>query len=166
MVGPTVIATASREETGDWCKQLGADYVINHRQEVTPQLQEIGFNGVHYIFCLNDTDGHWNSMAESILPQVKICSIVETTEKLDLNLLKSKSVTFVWELMYTRSMYQTEDMIKQHELLNTTSKLFEQGILRSTLTETLSPINANNLRQAHAKVESGKMIGKIVLEGF
>ncbi|MEB2278088.1 zinc-binding alcohol dehydrogenase family protein [Bacillus sp. ILBB4] len=165
-LGLTVIATASREETEDWCKQLGADYVINHRQEFTPQLQKIGFNGVHYIFCLNDTDGHWNSMAEAILPQGKICSIVENSENLDLNLLKSKSVTFVWEFMYTRSMYQTEDMIKQHELLNQTSKLFDEGILRSTLTETVSPLNANNLRQVHAKVESGKMIGKIVLEGF
>lgn len=165
-LGLTVIATASREETEDWCKQLGADYVINHRQEFAPQLQKIGFNGVHYIFCLNDTDGHWNSMAEAILPQGKICSIVENSENLDLNLLKSKSVTFVWEFMYTRSMYQTEDMIKQHELLNQTSKLFDEGILRSTLTETVSPINANNLRQVHAKVESGKMIGKIVLEDF
>lgn len=164
--GLTVIATASRQNTIAWCKQMGADHVINHYESFLPQLREIGLSGVNYIFCLNETTGHWDNMIEAILPQGKICSIVAASQNLDLNLLKSKSVTFVWELMYTRSMYQTEDMIKQHELLSEASQLFDKGILQCTLVEALSPIHAENLKIAHAKVESGKMIGKLVLETF
>ncbi|WP_019122359.1 zinc-binding alcohol dehydrogenase family protein [Brevibacillus massiliensis] len=164
--GLTVIATASRRESIDWCRKLGADTVIDHRQELLPQLQAAGFPGVHYIFCLNDTSGHWNNMADSILPQGKICSIVRAKQIPDLNVFMNKSVTFAWERMFTRSMYQTDDLIKQHELLEQASHLFDEGILQSTMTEVLSPICAERLRQAHAKVEFGRMIGKLVLEGF
>lgn len=164
--GLTVIATASRIETEEWVKNVGADHVINHHDSLKEQLNNLQIEEVDYIFCLNNTDQHWEGMSEVIKPQGMICSIVENKEPLDLNLLKSKSVTFVWEFMFTRAMYQTEDMQKQQLLLNTISDLIDQGTLRTTLNQTLSPINAENIKKAHKAVESGKTIGKIVLEHF
>ncbi|WP_191565622.1 zinc-binding alcohol dehydrogenase family protein [Metabacillus idriensis] len=164
--GFTVIATASRAETEEWVKNYGADQVINHHNPIKDELNRIDMKEVDYIFCLNNTDQHWEGMSEVIKPQGMICSIVENKDPLDLNLLKSKSITFVWEFMFTRAMYQTEDMRKQHLLLNTISELIDQGIIRTTLNQTLSPINAENIKKAHQAVESGKTIGKIVLEHF
>ncbi|MCY9112330.1 zinc-binding alcohol dehydrogenase family protein [Bacillus atrophaeus] len=162
--GLTVAATASREETKDWCFKMGADHVINHHQELLPQLKAAGIKGTEYILCLNDTDGHWKGMADIILPQGTICSIVENQHPLDLNLLKSKSAGFVWEFMFTRAMFQTDDMIKQREILTKAAKSFDQGKLRHTLTTVLKPFSAEQLKKAHAKLESGKMIGKLVVE--
>ncbi|NBD25180.1 zinc-binding alcohol dehydrogenase family protein [Paenibacillus glycinis] len=164
--GLTVIGTASRPESAQWARDHGADHIIDHRQPFAAQLQALGFAHVDYIFCLNLTEQHWANMAEAIAPQGKICSIVETAELLDLTLLKNKSVTFAWELMFTRALYQTPDMIEQHRLLNQVADKLESGELRTTLTERMAPINAANLRKAHAKVESGSTIGKIVLERF
>ncbi|MFD2655595.1 zinc-binding alcohol dehydrogenase family protein [Gracilibacillus thailandensis] len=166
LAGLKVIATASREESKKWVEELGADYTINHHQSLLPQIQKFGFNHVDYVFCLNNTDQHWDGMGEVIVPQGKVCSIVENQEPLDLNVLKNKSVTFVWEFMFTRSMYHTVDMIKQHELLTKLSELIDDGKIQTTLKETISPINAINLRKAHEMVETGKMIGKVVLEQF
>jgi NADPH2:quinone reductase len=165
-VGLTVIGTASRAESIAWIKQLGADHVINHFEPFHAQLKHIGLDHVSYIFCLNNTDSHWSHMAEAIAPQGKICSIVETKQPLDLNVIRKKSVTFVWELMFTRPMYGTEDMDQQHLLLNELAKLIDGGLVISTMTERLEPIHAANLRFAHAKIEQGHMIGKLVIENF
>ena len=162
----TVIATASRPETNEWCLSLGADHLIDHHQPLLAQLQEKGIGEVDYILCLNDTDGHFKGMAEAIKPQGTICTIVENQHHLDIQLLKNKSAAFVWEFMFTRPMYKTSDMMKQHELLKEASTLFEEKKLTHTLTKVLSPINAANLKQAHQTLEQGKMIGKFVLEGF
>lgn len=159
-----VIATASRTETTDWCRKHGADHCINHHQPMDKELEALGLKQVDYIFCLNDTDQHWQMMCQLIAPQGKICSIVETKEPVDLDLLKSKSATFVWEFMYTRSMYQTEDMAAQQKLLDTVAEHVDQGTLVSTVNEVISPINAQNLRKAHKQLESGSTIGKLVLE--
>ncbi len=164
--GLTVIGTASRQESRVWATDLGADYVINHYEEFIPQLKIIGFEAVDYILCLNSTQEYWANMAEAIAPQGTICSIVETDEPINLTLLKNKSVTFVWEFMFTRSMYQTEDMNEQHKLLNRIAILVDSNLLKTTISEILYPINADNLRKAHAILENGKTIGKIVLEGF
>lgn len=162
--GLNVIATASRIETENWVKDFGADYVINHHESFKEQLQKVEIEHVDYILCLNNTDQHWKSMGDVIKPQGKICSIVENENPLDLNVLKSKSATFVWESMFTRSMYQTEDMIKQHLLLNKISELIDNGIIKTTMNKKLSPINAESIRKAHELVETGRMIGKIVIE--
>lgn len=162
----SVIGTASRPESVKWAKEHGADFVINHFQSFVPQLKEIGYEHVDYILCFNTTEKHWNNMAEAIAPQGKICSIEETDELIDITLLKNKSVTFVWELMFTRSMFQTDDMIEQHHLLNKVSELIDQKRIKTTVTEVLSPINAENLRKAHATLEAGRTIGKIVLKDF
>lgn len=157
-----VIATASRDESRDWCFQLGANDVINHRNPVNEELAVLNSPAVDYILCLNNTEQHWPAMAEAIKPQGHICSIVETSG-VDLDLLKSKSATFVWEFMFTRSMYTTPDMIEQQRLLNAISDLVDKGALITTLGKTLRPINAENLRKAHVMIERGNSIGKVVL---
>jgi zinc-binding alcohol dehydrogenase family protein len=166
IAGLSVIATASRKETAAWCKDLGADYVVNHRDDIVAQVRSLGMEHADYVLCLNATDQHWNSMAELVAPQGHIVSIVETTKPVNLGLLKSKSVTFTWEMMFTRSMYETEDMIEQHHLLNEISRLIDAGTLITTFEQFLGLINAKNLRAAHAQIESGSTIGKIVLENW
>ena len=164
--GLTVIGTATRPESINWTREHGAHYVIDYRQPFPPQLQQTGSECADYIFCLNSTDANWDNMVASIAPEGKICSIVETDKLLNLTALQQKSATFAWEFMFTRSMYQTPDMIKQHDVLNAVADLVDAGRIKTTLGERLSPIDAATLRQAHAKVEEGHTIGKIVLENF
>ncbi|MGB7595922.1 MAG: zinc-binding alcohol dehydrogenase family protein [Erysipelotrichaceae bacterium] len=164
--GLTVIGTASRPESIQWVKAHGADAVINHYEAFKSQLTELSIQGVEYILCLNATATHWNNMAEVIKPQGSICSIVDTDAPINLNLLKPKSVGFTWEFMFTRSMFKTEDMIKQHLLLNDLSAMIDLGVIKTTVNQVMSPINAQNLRKAHKSLEEGRTIGKIVLSGF
>ncbi len=166
--GINVIATASRSESVEWCKKMGADFVINHNKDLRSQIKElVGITYTDYILCLNDTDGHFDSMKQLVAPQGKICSIVETKAPIDLGgILRQKSATFVWEVMFTRSLFQTPDMIAQHHLLNTVADLIDNKKIKTTLMDLLSPINAENLHKAHKKLESGTTIGKIVLSGF
>jgi zinc-binding alcohol dehydrogenase family protein len=166
LAGLSVIATASRPETVKWVLDLGADKVIDHRQPIPAQLFALGRREVDFIANFSNTDAYWDVMAETIRPHGRIVSIVESARPLDLNLLKSQSATFVWEFMFTRSMYQTPDIAVQGHLLNEVAALIEAAKLHTTLTETLSPINAENLRAAHAKAESGRAIGKLVLSNW
>jgi len=166
LAGLTVIATASRPESIEWVKELGAHQVVNHHHDLATQMAAMNMAQVDYILCNNDTDRYFSIMAELIKPQGRICSIVETTRPVDLGLLKNKSATFVWEFMFTRAMFQTPDMIRQHQILNLVSGLITEGTLKTTVNERLSPINAANLRTAHAQLESGTTIGKIVLSGW
>ncbi len=161
-----VIATASRPESQAWCRKMGADDVIDHTQSMPPQLQKLHRPMVEYIFNTSHIDHYWKIMGEIIMPQGRICGIVESSGSVDLNVLKSKSATFVWEFMFTRSMYQTEDMIEQHHLLTRIAEWVDSQQIQSTLAKTLSPINSANLRQAHATLESGRMVGKLVLAGW
>jgi zinc-binding alcohol dehydrogenase family protein len=162
----TIVATASRPESSDWCRQLGAQHVVDHTQDIPVQLQALGLPQVDYVLCLNDTDSHFPAMAQVVAPQGKICSIVENAGPLEIGLLKSKSATFVWEFMFTRAMYGTPDMIAQHKLLTEVARLVDAGTLRTTVGEVIGPINAVNLRRAHAQLEGGRTIGKLVLAGF
>ncbi|MFA6179728.1 MAG: zinc-binding alcohol dehydrogenase family protein [Candidatus Methylopumilus sp.] len=166
LAGLTVIATASRPESIEWVKELGAHQVVNHHHDLATQMAAMNMAQVDYILCNNDTDRYFSIMAELIKPQGRICSIVETTRPVDLGLLKNKSATFVWEFMFTRAMFQTPDMVRQHQILNLVSGLVDEGTLKTTVNERLSPINAANLRRAHAQLESGSTIGKIVLSGW
>ena len=166
LAGLIVIATASRSPTRDWVLELGADYVVDHRQPLPEQLSAFDHTEVDYIANFNNTDAYWAIMSEVIRPEGKIVSIVENEKPLDLSTLKAKSATFAWEFMFTRSMFQTHDIQQQHELLNRAARLIDAGKLRTTLTETLTPINASNLRDAHARLESGRMIGKLALVGW
>ncbi|TXH04080.1 MAG: zinc-binding alcohol dehydrogenase family protein [Nevskiaceae bacterium] len=161
-----VIATASRPESVEWCRAMGADEVIDHRGYLASQLQERGIEGVDWILCCNDTDQHFAAMAVAIQPQGLICALVDSVQPHDLTVLKAKSAGFVWESMFTRSRFRTADMVEQHKILNRVADLIDGGEIRSTLGEVLGRIDAATLRQAHARIESGRSIGKLVLEGF
>ena len=166
VAGLSVITTASRPETVAWCRELGADEVVDHRGDLLANLKAMGIEAVDYILCCNDTDQHFPALAKLIVPQGIICTIVENARPLPVELLKSKSAAFAWEFMFARSMFQTPDMIEQHRLLNQVAELIDAGTLRTTLKGVLGPINAATLKQAHAQLESGKAIGKLVLKGF
>ncbi|MCG8285441.1 zinc-binding alcohol dehydrogenase family protein [Acinetobacter seifertii] len=161
----TIIATASRPETKEWVKPLGADYVLDHREPLAPQIKQLGLNAPSYVFSTTQTDQHLSDIVELIAPQGHF-GLIDDPEQLDIKPFKSKSVSVHWEFMFTRSMFQTADMQKQSELLNEVSKLVEEGKIKTTVTEVLSPINAENLKQIHQQIESGKTKGKIVLHGF
>lgn len=166
LAGLTVIATASRPETVDWVRSMGADHTINHHEPLLPQLESIGFSNVPYIFCLNALDKHWVGISEAISPQGVVCAIDDPATPLNLRLLKQKSATFVWEFMFTRAIFETDDMIEQHLLLNQVADAVDRQKLKTTLAQVLGPISAENLRQAHKLLESNTAIGKIILEGF
>jgi zinc-binding alcohol dehydrogenase family protein len=166
LAGAIVIATASRPETQEWVKAQGADHVVDHRQHLPTQLGALNIGSVHYIANFANTDIYWSIMAELIRPQGKIVCIVENKAPVELNLLKSKSASVAWEFMFTRPMYQTPDMDAQGIILDEVATLIDAKKLRTTLTETLTPINAANLRQAHARLESGHSIGKLALSGW
>ena len=163
IAGLTVIATASRPETIDWCKKQGADFVVDHKNLIA-SVREAGFENVDFILDFVDTNLYWDLMVELIKPQGHIASITGSSDPVALNKLKSKSVSFSWELMYTRSMFQTEDMIEQHNILNKIADLLDEGVLKTTLNETLIGLTADNLKKAHQLLESGKTIGKIAIK--
>lgn len=161
----TVIGTASRQETADWVRQLGAHHVIDHSQPLLAQLQALGIEEVSYVASLTHTEQHFAQLIEVLRPQGRL-GVIDDPESLDVMPLKRKSLSLHWELMFTRSLYETPDMIEQHHLLNRVSDLIDQGILKTTVGEHFGVINAANMRRAHALVESGKARGKLVLEGF
>lgn len=161
----TVIGSASRQETADWVRQLGAHHVIDHGQPLLAQLQALGIDEVGYVASLTHTEQHFAQLIEVLRPQGRL-GVIDDPESLDVMPLKRKSLSLHWELMFTRSLYETQDMINQHHLLNRISDLIDQGILKTTVGEHFGAINAANMRRAHALVESGKARGKLVLEGF
>jgi zinc-binding alcohol dehydrogenase family protein len=165
LTGLTIIGTASRPETVEWIKQLGAHHVIDHSKPLNEEIARLGLPPVNYVAALNQTDHHWAAISELVAPQGKIALIDDPTA-IDVRTLKRKSVSLHWEFMYTRSMFQTEDMQKQHQLLNDVAKLVETGAVKTTLAERYGKINAANLKRAHTLIESNRAKGKIVLEGF
>ncbi len=165
LTGLTVIGTASRPETQDWVRQLGAHHVIDHSQPLSKELQRSGFTNVDYVISLNQTDAHFSEIVTVIAPQGKL-ALIDDPAAFDVRELKRKSVSLHWELMFTRSMFGTDDMIKQHDLLNRVAGLIDAGIIRSTAAEHFGTINAANLKRAHTLLESNKSKGKIVLSGF
>lgn len=163
--GLVVVTTASRPETISWVRELGADHVINHRQPLIAQMAALGFEYVDYIAIFNDMR-HWNDAVELIRPQGAIVTIDDTNLPMPMERMKTKAASLHWELMFTRSMFKTPDMVEQHKLLSFIADEIDVGGLRTTLSEILSPINAANLREAHRRIETGTAKGKIVLEGF
>ena len=168
VAGLDVIATASRAESAEWCRQLGADEIISHHEPFAEEFKRIGAEEVDYILCFNSTEKHIQNMADVILPQGKVCTIVETknSQPVNINVFQGKSVGFMWELMFTRPMFKTPDMQAQHDLLHEPGRLLDEGLLKTTMTENYGSLTAENLRQAHGKIESGSMIGKLVLSGI
>ncbi|EOU9560531.1 zinc-binding alcohol dehydrogenase family protein [Cronobacter dublinensis] len=157
-----IIATASREDSAQWCRDRGADLVVNYR-DLPGELAQHDIKFVDYIFILNDTDGHWAAVSQLIAPQGHICSIVENAHPLDQDALKSKSAALHWEFMYTRSMYQTADMARQGQILNEVAKLADAGEVESALSETFHGLSVESITDAHRKVLEGHMRGKVVV---
>ncbi len=161
----TVIGTASRPETQAWVQELGAHHVIDHSKPLAEELKAIGYPTVDYIVSLTQTDAHLAQIIEAIAPQGKF-GLIDDPKALDVMPFKRKSVSIHWELMFTRSLFGTADMVGQHRLLNEVAALVDAGLVRTTLAERFGSINAENLKKAHALIESGKARGKVVLEGW
>jgi NADPH2:quinone reductase len=166
LAGLQVVATASRPDSAEWCRRMGADHVVDHRQPLRPQLERIGLANVDAIACCTGAESYWPQLADLVAPQGRIGLVVGLHGALDLELLKNKSASVHWEFMFTRAMFRTADMSRQHEILDRVAELAEQGKVHSTLTETLRPINAANLREAHRRLESGTTIGKLVVSDW
>ncbi len=160
-----VIATASRPETQDWVRSLGAHHVLDHSKPLAQELTAQGLAAPAFVFCTTNTDQHLAAIVEMIAPQGRFC-VIDDPATLDIMPFKRKSISIHWELMFTRSLFQTADIQAQHALLNEVSRLVDAGALRTTLGETLGKINAANLKKAHALLEAGRAKGKLVLEGF
>jgi len=166
IAGLRVIATASRPETVAWAKELGADHIVDHSKPLRPQIEALGLKFVDYIANFNDTDRYWEAMGDLIRPQGAMALIVGNRGQLAQEGVRGKSATVCWELMFTRPRFKTLDMIEQSRLLTHVAELIDAKKIRGTMRECLRPINAANLRAAHAKLESGTMIGKLVVAGW
>ncbi|GLS31024.1 zinc-binding alcohol dehydrogenase family protein [Mesorhizobium albiziae] len=154
-----VIATASRQETKDWVAELGAHHVIDHSKPIAEQVAAFGFGAPAFVFSTTETDRHLDQIAELIAPQGRF-GLIDDPKALSIQPFKRKSVSIHWELMFTRSMFQTPDMDQQAKLLNEVAKLVDDGTVRTTLKKVLRPIDPANLKQAHALIESGRSKGK------
>ena len=160
-----VIGTASRPETERWVRDLGAHEVLDHSKPLSEELKRVGLNDVTHVASLTQTEQHLDQLVEALRPQGQL-ALIDDPKTLDVTKLKRKSLSLHWEFMYTRSMFETADMIEQHNLLNRVAELIDAGTLKTTFGEHFGTINAENLRRAHELLESGKAKGKIVLEGF
>lgn len=158
----TVIATASRPESEAWCREMGADDVINHHENMAEQIAALGIGAPAFVFSTNHTDRHLLQIVELIAPQGRI-ALIDDPALLDANPLKGKSLSLHWEFMFTRPVRETADMAGQGRLLAEVAALADAGKIRTTLTREIQGINAANLRQAHEMVERGDMIGKVVV---
>ncbi|MBD2838583.1 zinc-binding alcohol dehydrogenase family protein [Pseudomonas sp. JM0905a] len=165
LTGLTVIGTASRPETQAWVRELGAHHVLDHSKPLAEELRRAGLSQVTHVASLTQTDQHLDQLVEALAPQGRL-GLIDDPASLDVAKLKRKSLSLHWEFMYTRSMFQTPDILEQHRLLERVSQLIDAGVLKTTVGEHFGAINAANLRRAHALLESGKAKGKIVLEGF
>jgi zinc-binding alcohol dehydrogenase family protein len=163
--GLQVIATASREETTQWVQELGADHVIDHRQDMIALTRAAGFHHVDHIAIFNDMR-HWPVAVELIRPQGGIVSIDDTNLPMPMDGMKMKAASLHWEFMFARAMHQTPDMTEQHRLLTWAANEIDAGRIRTTVTDVVTPINADNLREVHRRIETGQVRGKVVLDGY
>ncbi|WED44035.1 zinc-binding alcohol dehydrogenase family protein [Legionella cardiaca] len=161
----TIIGTASREESKRWILNQGAHHVIDHSKPMQEQLANLEIHEVDYVISLTHTDEHVEELIKCLRPQAKF-ALIDDPLNLNLRLFKLKSLSIHWEMMYTRSMFKTPDMIKQHNILNEVGHLVDKEIIKTTANENFGSINANNLRKAHHLLESGQSRGKIVLSEF
>ena len=165
LTGLTVIATASRPESRDWVLKLGAHHAVDHSKPLAGEVRALGIQHVEYVASLTNSEQHLAQVAELIAPQGRY-GIIDDPKTFDVTLFKRKSVSLHWELMFTRAVFETADMVEQHRLLTKVAELVDAGSIRTTLSEEFGRINATNLKRAHALIESGRSTGKVVLSGF
>ena len=161
----TVIGTASRPASQQWVREAGAHHVIDHSKPLSEELARIGVKEVTHVASLNNTEAHYLSLIAALAPQGKL-ALIDDPQSLDVVPLKLKSISLHWEFMFTRSMFETRDMIAQHQLLSEVATLIDNQVIKTTLGEHYGAITADNLQKAHAQLETGRAVGKIVLEGF
>lgn len=164
LTGLTVIATASREETTDWVKKMGADHIINHHKSLVEQCKELSIQP-NYVASLNGTEGHFDGIVELIKPRGHI-ALIDDPKTLNVHSIKLKALSLSWEFMFARPMFETNDIEKQRELLNRVSEMIDCGKLISTVTSNDGALSVKTLTEAHKNQESGRSIGKQVLGGF
>jgi NADPH2:quinone reductase len=165
LTGLTVLATATRPESKKWCLDLGAHAVIDHGQPMKEQVEKLKLPPIGLVASLTYTDQHYKAIADFMAPQGKF-GLIDDPPEFNVAAFKGKAISIHWESMFTRSSFQTPDMIGQHNLLNDVAGLIDKGVLRTTMDQAFGTINAANLKRAHALLESGKSRGKIVLEGW
>jgi len=165
LTGLTVLATATRPESQKWCLDLGAHAVIDHAKPMKEQIDKLKLPPVALVTSLTFTDQHYKAIADVMAPQGRF-GLIDDPPEFSAAAFKGKAISIHWESMFTRSSFQTPDMIAQHHLLNDVADLIDKGVLRTTLDQSFGTINAANLKRAHALLESGKSRGKIVLEGW
>lgn len=158
-----VVATASRPESESWCRRLGADHIIDHSTDLISQYRMLNIDKPDYILCCADTDQYFDTMAALIAPEGMICSLVDSNTTYDLNALKTKSAGFIWEFMFTRPMFKTQNMAAHHNILSAIADLLDEGRIISTLRETIGPMTPENITKAHQQLLTGRTIGKIAL---
>ena len=146
-------------------EKLGADYVVDHSKPLEEQVKQLNIGQVTHVASLTHTDSYLDSYVELLAPMGKI-ALIDDPQSIDIRKLKQKCLSLHWEFMFTRSMFKTTDMSEQHRVLNNIADLIDQGHIKTTVGKNLGSINAENLRAAHAALEAGKSIGKIVLQGF
>ena len=162
----TVIGTGSRPETQDWIRTLGAHHVLDHSKPLAKQIAGMAIGNPAFVFSTTETSDHINDILEMIAPQGRLGLIDDPKEPIDIRQFKRKALSIHWETMFVRPVFQTADMIEQYKLLNHVSELVDAGKIRTTLSDVIGPINAENLKKAHARIESGTTRGKLVLSGF
>ncbi|MBY8881605.1 zinc-binding alcohol dehydrogenase family protein [Actinacidiphila acidipaludis] len=161
----TVIGTASRPETAEFARRFGAVHTVDHREALVPQVHHIAPDGLDFVFGTIATDHNLAAYAELVKPFGHIVAI-DDFGQLEIGLLKSKSIAFHWEFMFTRSLHRTADLAEQGRILDQVARLVDAGILATTAATDLGKVNAEHLREAHRVLESGKAIGKITMTGF
>ncbi|VDR23815.1 Zinc-type alcohol dehydrogenase-like protein SA1988 [Raoultella terrigena] len=161
----TVIGTASRPESQKWVLDAGANQVIDHSKPLSEELARIGVKEVTHVASLTNTEQHYPQLIAALAPQGKL-ALIDDPQTLDARPLKAKSISLHWEFMFTRSMFETSDIVAQHRLLTRVAALIDDKTIKTTLGEHFGTITAENLQKAHAQLETGRAVGKIVLEGF
>jgi zinc-binding alcohol dehydrogenase family protein len=162
----TLIATASREKTRDWVRRMGASHVLDHRNPLSEELSRTGLKDISHAASLTHTDTHFPELVKMLRPEGRLALIDSPTQPLDVVSMQQKSLSLHWEFMFTRSLFETDTMPRQGQILSRVAELAQRGDLQSTMTRHLGRINAHNVRAAFDIIQSGQSIGKIVLEGF
>ncbi len=164
LTGLTVIATASRPESIAWAQKMGADHIIDHREPLDEGVKALGLSP-RYVAALTHTDKHFPAIIELIEPRGHI-TIIDDPQGLDISAIKLKALTFSWEFMFARSMFQTHDMDQQHNLLNRVADLLDDQTIVPPVNQHFGDLSVANLRRALELQDSGTAIGKTVLGGF